>query len=229
MKVMYSVLLAAAVAVMGAPQHAQAGVISTLSSWDGGGLGIPFGGNNISTIGQTFTAQAGDTSLDSFTFWLDENRSPVDFEAYVMSWSGDRASGDVLYRSSVQSTANSGESVGMEAYSFNTGGVDLLAGQTYVAFLSTSNLTAPTRGTAQVGYAGEAYSGGSLVFVPSRSSFDALTTRSWVSRAGDAAFVANFSESASESLSAHTPEPTSLAVWGIGLACLTVGARRRLQ
>ena len=67
---------------------------------------FPFGETNTATYGQTFTVQAGNTLMNSFTFLVNDNLNPdfVDFEAFVAPWDGTKA-GALLFESAMISSA----------------------------------------------------------------------------------------------------------------------------
>src|SRR4051812_11768719 len=128
-----------------AVRHAEASSIVI-----GGGTDIrSFGEFNTATYGQTFkTPDAVDLALNSFSFWLNDFNDPdnIDFAGYVMLWDGvnARATGPVLYSSSVNTTTGAG---GYERFDFLTGGLLLNPANTYVAFLSASNFFDGIQGT----------------------------------------------------------------------------------
>ncbi len=100
-------------------------VIDTSPSWNQthqlGNIGES--GQNIATVGQTFLV-GSDTVLNSFSFWVDDNMNSdaLDYAAYVMEWTGTKATGSVLYQSAASTTTNNGGSGGWEKITFSTGG-----------------------------------------------------------------------------------------------------------
>jgi len=161
----------------------------------------PFGETDTATYGQTITIQAGSTQLDSFSFALNDylNSDTVDFAAYVMGWdsANSKATGGVLYASAQFTTTNNGGADGYEYFTFNTGGLNLVAGSQYVLFLNASNFFDGDYGTAYMPLAtNNPYSGGGAVYINNGSNFGQLTTTGWADLSGagyDMGFTANFS------------------------------------
>lgn len=184
-----------------------ASLIDTTPSWDGTLYIDAMGESNTATYGQTFTV-GSDNVLNDFTFWLADRNdpAPVDFAGYVMAWDGSKATGNILYQSGQRSTTSA---VGMEKFTFNTGGTNLTSGQQYVAFLSASNFFDGVSSLANMGsLRTNVYNGGDFVYYNNGSNFSALTINSWDCTGGcfgDAAFTANFSSASAQSV----PEPSS--------------------
>lgn len=226
-----SLLIAAtaALAVAGTPALAQD--IDTSGAYvDGIGR---FGPTWTSTYGQTFTV-GSENALDSFTLYLGGmlgRSQAINFQAYVYAWNGARAVGDAIFTSSLQTfTGTRGNAV--QAFSFDTGGIDLVSGNQYVAFLSTAGIAnrsesgvwMPTAGA----FGSDAYSGGSFVYANIRN-FASLTARDWdyagsYGAFGDVQFKADFSAGATSGV----PEPAAWAmlIGGFGLAGGAVRRRR---
>jgi hypothetical protein len=201
-----------------------AGIIDTTSSWDGSSSISPFGENGTATYGQTFTVD-NETSLDNFTFYLNDSIDPdfTDFEAFVMDWSGTKATGSVLYQSAALSTTNNNGSDGFEEFSINTGGLSLTSGNQYVAFFSASNLFDTIDGTSMwAGLNGaDVYSGGQFVFNNNGSNFSSLTSEDWQKNfqgiGSDLAFSMTFSD-------VSVPEPSTLVI--LALSLMGLASRR---
>jgi len=206
-------------------------IIDTSSSptWDGiqgyidfGQGTTPSGKPSFATFGQTFTVPINDdTILSSFTLFVGKQNvqgsTPVEFNAYVMAWDGSKATGSILYQSGKQVASTI---AGYQPFDFITGGLSLLGGQQYVAFISTSNY--PTSGLGIVGTPTDPnnpslpinpYSGGEFVYLSNGTDFNAITTSDWGTIANsDLAFKATFTS---------IPTPSLVpAILGIGSALL---------
>lgn len=171
---------------------------------------INFGETIYATVGQTFTVPTnGENVLNNFSFALNDISPivPVRFSAYVMQWdtSNNRATGNILYTSTVQPNVPSRTTTnqsGYEQFSFNiNNGLTLTTGQQYVAFLSVSRFfNDNTAGQlASVGQ-GAAIADGTFVFrntggrTTDSDFINSLTSFSWNSEEEvDAAFTASFS------------------------------------
>ena len=219
-------LLAATLALL--PLPAIGAVIASTGTWDGATSTGTFGEGSTDTYGQTFLAPATETVLESVRFWLDDrlNPGPVQFAAYVMQWSdpvgilqAGHAVGPILYASSAVASTNNGGQGGMEAFLFSTGGLELIAGQKYVAFLSSSLFWDGISGGAEVGTtAGSSYADGDLVIQSTGKEFNALITGGgWNNLYDrDLAFGATFSA-----------VPVPPAVWLFSSAVASFGWLRR--
>ena len=197
-------------------------LIDTTLSWDGTQIFQPFGESNTATYGQTFIVGA-DTQLDNFTFFMNDNLNTdtVDFEAFVMAWDGVKATGSILFQSEPMTTTNNNGSDGFEAFAIDTGGVNLVAGNQYVAFFSSSNLFDGEIGTATWATIYEdVYAGGSFVYLNNGAQFDDVTSVNWdVITYSDSSFSMYFTS--------RIPVPAAVWLFGSGLLGLIGVARRK--
>ena len=193
----------------------------------------PFGETQSSTFGQTFTVTGTETVLDSFSFRLDDydpSASTVSFKAYVYAWDGAKSAGPQLFASGALSTTHNSGLEGYEQFLIDTGGLELVSGQQYVAFFNASgffydgiaNTVATWELTGQ-----DAYKGGQFVYDLTGDDFGSLMTSAWTCsamtcpfdmRGRDTWFQANFSS---------VPEPSTLMLTLAGAAVLGLARRRR--
>ncbi len=204
----------------------------------------PFGEFGQTTAGQTFVVPDTDNIFTEFSFavsdtppgtfgprWGDEV-DVVDFRAFVMEWDDIRniPIGSILFESETRSTTIQNSHIPMEEFIFSTGGINLIAGNKYVAFLSVLK---DLDGLIGLGWFGDTtiysdgkfagpYPDGDAVYTVIQS-FDSLTNFSWVEDfRRDATFKATF---VSQSV-ASVPEPSStLSLLALG----TLGAASTIK
>jgi uncharacterized protein with beta-barrel porin domain len=185
---------------LGSPAVAQN--IDTISQWNGTSFISSWGATNTATYGQTITATNLQSKLTSFTFELTQSGPPPNYQAFVYQWdpTNRHITGPALFTSGplvAPTTPNINTYVPV---TINTGAVQLVAGQQYVLFFTTSSQTNPITGSAYRYGAltnDTAYGGGRFVFINNGSTntpadFAALDTTSWSFINEDLAFRATF-------------------------------------
>lgn len=160
-----------AAAAFATPAHAET-TIDTASGWDGSQYLWPFGAASqgyTPTYGETLTVPASDQRLQSFTFHLDVPTDvPLRGAVYAWDETTQSVTGAALWSGAAQSTA--GYDPGAHAFegvTFDTGGIDLRAGEHVVAFVTTLEdpSSDPGFGFAAARWGGsDAYAGGHFVF-----------------------------------------------------------------
>src|SRR6202008_2048666 len=103
------VLLVFALCSLAFASGAQAETIETVPEWNGSEFVQPFGSPETETYGQTVTAPTSGTTLDSFTFYMEEPTGLL-FRGFVYAWdeATHRAIGPKLYESGDRHTNGSG-------------------------------------------------------------------------------------------------------------------------
>jgi hypothetical protein len=184
----------------------------------------PLGYPDTSTYGETFTApNSGDHFLQSFTFYLAGPYTAGDIVmgAYIAEWTGDRA-GAVLWSSGAIDYPNTGN----DALTFNTGGIELTPGASYVAFLSVSEFYGESSGQTYISAGNGGVPGGTFVYFNNGGDFNKLFSQSWdgIGLSPDFAFSATFNSGGGT-----VPEPGTLLMLGTGLIGAIGVARRKLN
>ncbi|HVZ18732.1 MAG TPA: PEP-CTERM sorting domain-containing protein, partial [Terriglobales bacterium] len=179
----------------------------------------PLGFPDTSTYGELFTAPSGgNTNLADFGFWtggpvVDGN---IIISAYIATWTGTNA-GTLLYSSSPVNYQNTGEAF----LSFNTGGLNLTPGGSYVMFLSISESYGQSTGQTYID-AGDSIAGlNGFVYANNGGDFDSLFTSSWDTTGITPDWAVNLHFTGQQ-----TPEPASLVLLGAGLLA-SIGTIRR--
>lgn len=214
-----SALLASVVVSFALITPADAYLIDTTGS-DSGDI-IAFGDPNTATYGQIFSVTGTETLLDSFSLYLRgrfDGAGSLDVRGYIGDWDGSMAT-SILFESSTQTMNAAGE---LQEFAFSPD-INLISGNSYVAFLSISNL--PDQPSSRFGmpFGVDSIPGG-LSYFNNGNNFGALTTESW---SGATNFDAWFKASLISAPLVQVPEPSSVALFGAGLVGLSWVSRRR--
>jgi hypothetical protein len=186
----------------------------------GSGVGVfGEGPSVVETFGQVFMAPIGDNRLDSFRLRIDDRASAggdnIEFYAYVMAWSGTSALGPVLYQSAYQSTSLAPD---YESFTFDTGGLDLVGGNSYIAFVSSSTAGDGVSGGGFMNLGSVPYSDGNYFLLNNGTNFAGVYTPWTSGGTSDLAFRAEFNTHA------VSETGSSLFIFGGSLALLIMAA-----
>jgi hypothetical protein len=178
----------------------------------------PFGNSETATYGETFTAPTnGDNNLQSFGFYMGSAyvAGDIQLSGYIATWTGTQA-GSILYSSLMVDYANTGDAF----LSFNTGGLNLTAGGSYIAFLSVSQYYGLSVGEAYASDGGT-IPGGSFAYFNNAGNFAELTSTAWdaAGQSPDWAVDLEFN-------GGSVPEPASFLLLGAGLVGLAAVRRK---
>lgn len=183
----------AATALLTTPAIAQ--TIDTTTSWNGSDSNAPWGVPDSATYGQTITPTAQQTFLTSFTFELRQVAGgDVQYQAFVYQWdsANRQITGPALFSSPVLTAP---VAAGFVPVTIDTGSVQLLPGQQYVLFFTTSTVSGQSDGVYAFGAVDDAvYPDGTWVFSNNGTDFDLLSVPfSWFDFFDDdLAFIAMF-------------------------------------
>ena len=173
-----------------------------------------FGLGWTSTFGQVITVPDSEDILSGFSFAI--NLPATDyFQAGVYAWNGTGATGPALYTSPATATSGSGT---FETMAFDTGGISVTPGGSYVLMATTVDEGGSGEGTWGLVVPSD-YPAGGFVYAGNTTP-DELTSEPWytVYESGSSlAFTADF---------APVPEPSSWGLLGLGVIAWT-GWRRR--
>jgi autotransporter-associated beta strand protein len=175
-------LMAAGFAGAACAQSVSTVVDSDVSAW-----GVP----NTATYGQLVLAPTGATSLTDFTFHL-EGAPAINYQAYVYQWDTVNlvTTGSALYQSGVLTSPTG---AGDNPVTITTSGTNVVAGQVYVMFFTTSGVTQsvpPSTDSWLLGTGGQA--GYDFVYNNNSTNFSRLATDQWTDWGSPLYFNADF-------------------------------------
>ncbi|MBW8886117.1 MAG: hypothetical protein JF616_00030 [Fibrobacteres bacterium] len=214
---------------------------ATMGAFYSLGEDTSFSFQTFQQFGQTFTAPALNSRLDSFSFYLTEGFAPVNFSAAIYQWNGMSTTGSMLFTSTPRffdgSLAN--PATGFQRFDFATGGLNLVSGNRYVAVLSaTLNNSLQNAGWGMAydasmccqGVYLDAYTGGELVLrIDQQSSWRHYLEWDPAATDGtngiDTAFQLNFSNVATGS-GTQLPLPSSSSLLAAGVVAALILRRQ---
>lgn len=129
------------------PGLALADSILTFPGWNGTDTISAFGNPNTSTYGEAITTPAGDGSVSSFSFYLQESAG-FQFQAFISPWdnSGYALTGSLLFLSSVITATDSN----LDLYSIVVPGAAVTPGTIYMFGITIDNVYAADTGLTGV-------------------------------------------------------------------------------
>ena len=209
---MNNMFKSAAFLVLAGAASAYGQTFDTLSSWNGTQSISSFGYPNTATYGEVFTASG--SALYNFTVEM-KLPTTANSQGYLFAWDGTKATGSALFTSPVMATTDSSV---FQAISFDVGGAPVTSGDKYVFFASTSEDSGSGQGQWGAIQNGGSYGGG-FYYLNNGTDSTQWTSQAWSTSLSSrsAAFTADF---------APTPEPTSLALAGLGGLALLLRKRK---
>lgn len=127
-------VIASAIALALSSTAVNAATITTIPFWDGSSFIGSWGGAATNTYGEVLKAQG--TSLNSFTFEVNNGGSAANYVAQVYAWAGSNTAGGPLGLPLFTSSASIMPGLnGFQAVTINTGGVAVTQGQEYSVML----------------------------------------------------------------------------------------------
>jgi hypothetical protein len=187
----------------------------------------PVGSPQVATAGQTFTPDATQTNLHSFSLYLrrpapygDLTGNPMTFRGYLAEWdAANEVVGSILFTSGNTVMPANGTPT---EFAFPLA-LTLTPGNTYVAFLTILDLPAQPDSAFGMPFTDNVLAGGQAVFSYSET-FGALATEAWIT--GDLADYDMFFKAIFRDPQA-VPGPAALGVFGMGLLGLGALLRHR--
>lgn len=162
-------------------------------------------------FGQTITIPPGQNRITSYSIASYDVPSTFTFESVVMAWDGVKATGPILYRSTMRSTTGATR----QNIAFTpTTPITVTPGAVYVLILSAGNGTGTGTGTLDRALNDAAYPGGALYFTRGGPA-EAEWTKPWTLSQGDLGFTTDFA------YVAPAPIPT-MSEWAMILLSLTL-------
>ena len=200
-------------------------------SWDTTPSWVGLGGTEIfgdvayayPACGQSFTAPAGISAMQSFTFFLNDrlNPDPVRFTANLVGWDGAKPVGPILFTSAPVTTSNNHGLGGPETFQFSMPDVSVTPGEQYLAYLTSSGASGTLVGSAYVGVVsganGDVLPGGRTYVNYLARDVQGLYDQPWY-------FLQPSTDLAFRALFAAIPEP---ATTHLALLCLALLAGRK--
>lgn len=201
-------------------------LITNVPDWNGFTTISTWGPVTLLSFGQVFVPTGPETILDSFALTISSGFS-FNYQAYVQQFNSTLGStvGNILFESGVLTTDGTSA---FQAVNVNTGGLNLIAGNEYIAYFSSSEQTGT--GSASMGFLFPPPPNPNLgSFHYAGGPFNALTGPAdpWLSPiGGQVAFSANLSAGAAAVPELNERSATVPFLLLSGL-CLILGGRRK--